>query len=50
MAQSKNRLGRSLGGLISSGGVAQAKRSEDNTTSKPKQRQNLSHLHPKVRV
>ena len=36
MAQSKNRLGRGLGGLISSGGVAQAKRSEDNTTSETK--------------
>ena len=36
MAQSKNRLGRGLGGLISGGGVAQAKQSKDSTTSETK--------------
>ena len=36
MAQSKNRLGRGLGGLISGGGVAQAKQSKDSTTSENK--------------
>ena len=36
MAQSKNRLGRGLGGLISGGGVAQAKQSKVSTTSETK--------------
>ena len=44
MAQSKNRLGRGLGGLISGGSVAQAKQSKDSTTSetKTKTQSNLS--------
>ena len=36
MAQSKNRLGRGLGGLISGGGVAQDKQSKDSATSETK--------------
>ena len=36
MAQSKNRLGRGLGGLISGGGVAQTKQSQDSKTSETK--------------
>lgn len=33
MAQSKNRLGRGLGGLISGGGVAAAKKAQDKSSS-----------------
>ncbi|MGB0374957.1 MAG: ParB/RepB/Spo0J family partition protein [Opitutales bacterium] len=36
MAQSKNRLGRGLGGLISGGGVAQTKKSQENIASETK--------------
>lgn len=36
MAQSKNRLGRGLGGLISGGGVAQTKKSQENIASQTK--------------
>ena len=36
MAQSKNRLGRGLGGLISGGGVAQTKKSQENIASENK--------------
>ena len=32
MAQSKNRLGRGLGGLISGGGVAQAKKAQETVS------------------
>ena len=36
MAQSKNRLGRGLGGLISGGGVAQDKQAKDSANSETK--------------
>ena len=47
MAQSKNRLGRGLGGLISGGGVAQAKQSKDNTTSETKTKAKSTPSSPK---
>ena len=48
MAQSKNRLGRGLGGLISGGGVAQAKKAQETVSPATKAKAKTTPTTPKA--
>ena len=48
MAQSKNRLGRGLGGLISGGGVAQAKKAQETVSPATKAKAKTTPTSPKA--